>query len=203
MQQTQETQETTQDEPLEAILSRLAPKEPSPPDEPAEAPAPEETVVEPEETVVDDVEVRVRRRPGRPRTKPRVVYVDDERMEPVAVVRRPVPPRTPTVRELREVEAHERFVKLEQAAGKKLSQRRNGEVDKRSLLQRPPAQIEATRRLVAAGVARRAAAKQGKVEDSKAAIREAVLDLQAAPARAPVVPKLQTRDEYLHGIMHG
>jgi hypothetical protein len=171
-----------------------------------------ETKVEKEVKTEVEVEpepvIKVRRLPGRPKTKPRVLYVDDEEMQPVAVIRRPVPIRQPSARELREMETHERFVKMEQTAGKRLAMRRNGEADKRSLQARTPAQLEATRKLVAAGKARREASNAAKhgvqVEQNKSAIREAVQSLQAPsrPVAAPA-PKLKTREEYMQSLLYG
>ena len=90
---------------------------------------------------------KVRRKPGRPRTKP-VQVVKEEGLPEVIVFERPTEVKI-TAKQLRAMELETRLLELQAVSGnQKLELNRRGGVDGRQSKVRTPAQIAATQRLV-------------------------------------------------------
>tara|TARA_R100001463_G_scaffold51255_2_gene101838 strand:+ start:3802 stop:4395 length:594 start_codon:yes stop_codon:yes gene_type:complete len=101
-----------------------------------------------------------------------------------------------TARELKKMELEKEKEKKELELGKKLIQRKNGKIDKRSIggKTRTLAQIEATRRLVEANKKRRAEKQDHKNKEVKNMIKDSVKEVVSEPAvfyepKQPQIPE--------------
>ena len=88
-------------------------------------------------------------------------------------------------RDLKKIELEKEKEKKEIELGKMLVAKKNGKIDKRSSKPRTPAQIEATRRLLAANEKRREMQKQMKNSEKKQMIKESLKEVVAEPFYEP------------------
>ena len=105
-----------------------------------------------------------------------------------------------TARELKKMELEKEKEKKELELGKKLIQRKNGKIDKRSIggSNRSLAQIEATRRLVEANKKRRAEKQENKNNEVKNMIKNSVKEVVSEPAvfYEPKIPQIPEWSKY-------
>ena len=115
---------------------------------------------------------------GRPKTKQEVIFEKDqgvEIQEDKVVIDRPGDhKKPPNARQLKRMELDQKFVEMEAIAGRKLRQNKNGQIDKRSIKERTPAQIAAARRLAEYNKELR---KKKAEEKSKQAVKEVITEL--------------------------
>ncbi len=115
---------------------------------------------------------------GRPKTKQEVIFEKDQGIdiqEDKVVIDRPGEhKKPPNARQLKRMELDQKFVEMEAIAGRKLRQNKNGQIDKRSIKERTPAQIAAARRLAEYNKELR---KKKAEEKSKQAVKEVITEL--------------------------
>ena len=115
---------------------------------------------------------------GRPKTKQQVEFEKDQGVEiqqDKVVIDRPGDhKKPPNARQLKRMELDAKFVEMEAIAGRKLRQNKNGQIDKRSIKERTPAQIAAARRVAEYNKELR---KQKAEEKSKQAVKEVITEL--------------------------
>ncbi len=115
---------------------------------------------------------------GRPKTKQDIIYEKDqgvEVQEDKVVIDRPGDhKKPPNARQLKRMELDQKFVEMEAIAGRQLRQNKNGQIDKRSIKERTPAQIAAARRLAEYNKELR---KQKAEAKSKQAVKEVITEL--------------------------
>ena len=117
------------------------------------------------------------RKRGRPVTKAQVEFEKDEGIdiqEDKIVIDRPDKKKELSARQLKRMELDQRFMELEQAAGRKLRQTKSGKVDKRCVKERSEAQIAAARRLAEYNKEMR---KKKAEAASKEAVKEVITEL--------------------------
>ena len=96
-----------------------------------------------------------------------------------------------TARDLKRIEDKKKVEEMEKEFGKKLIQKKNGKVDKRSIggRTRTPAQIEATKKMLEANKKRRAAEKElkdvKKTTKNKEIVKEALEEVIYKPSKKP------------------
>ena len=96
-----------------------------------------------------------------------------------------------TARDLKRIEDKKKVEEMEKELGKKLIQKKNGKVDKRSIggRTRTPAQIEATKKMLEANKKRRAAEKElkdvKKTTKNKEIVKEALEEVIYKPSKKP------------------
>ena len=96
-----------------------------------------------------------------------------------------------TARDLKRIEDKKKVEEMEKELGKKLIQKKNGKVDKRSIggRTRTPAQIEATKKMLEANKNRRAAEKElkdvKKTTKNKEIVKEALEEVIYKPSKKP------------------
>ena len=96
-----------------------------------------------------------------------------------------------TARDLKRIEDKKKVEEMEKELGKKLIQKKNGKVDKRSIgmKTRTPAQIEATKKMLEANKKRRAAEKElkdvKKTTKHKEVVKEALEEVIYKPSKKP------------------
>ena len=94
-----------------------------------------------------------------------------------------------TARDLKKIQLEKEKEAKELELGKKLLAKKNGKIDNRSVKQRTPAQIEATRKMVEANKLRRAeknkATKKENKEIVKASVKESVKEVLQEPFYEP------------------
>ena len=133
---------------------------------------------------------------GRPRTKQDVVVEKDEGAhihEDKVVIDRPAENKKPlNARQLKRMELDQKFVEMEAIAGRKLRQNKNGQIDKRSIKERSPAQIAAARRLAEYNKELR---KKKAEEKSKQAVKEVITELAVAKEMRDKDRKKKNREE--------
>lgn len=94
-----------------------------------------------------------------------------------------------TARDLKKIEEEKKITEMEQQLGKKLLRKSNGKLDKRSIgdRTRTPAQIEATKKMLAANEKRRAAQKElkdlKKENKTKEVVKEALNEVIYKPSK--------------------
>lgn len=97
-----------------------------------------------------------------------------------------------TARDLKKIQLQKEKEQKEIELGKKLLAKKNGKIDNRSVKQRTPAQIEATRKMVEANKLRRAekskATKKENKEIVKESVKESVKEVLAEPFYEPAKP---------------
>jgi hypothetical protein len=97
-----------------------------------------------------------------------------------------------TARDLKKIELQKEKEAKEIELGKKLLAKKNGKIDNRSVKQRTPAQIEATRKMVEANKLRRAekskATKKENKEIVKESVKESVKEVLQEPFYEPAKP---------------
>lgn len=118
---------------------------------------------------------------GRPRTKQEVVFETDEGVDiqqDKVVIDRPAEHKKPlSAKALKRMELDQKFVEMEAIAGRKLRQTKNGQIDKRSIKERTPAQIAAAKRLAEYNKELR---KQKAAEKNKTAVKDVITELAVA-----------------------
>ena len=96
-----------------------------------------------------------------------------------------------TARDLKRIEDKKKVEEMEKELGKKLIQKKNGKVDKRSIggRTRTPAQIEATKKMLEANKKRRAAERElkdvKKTTKNKEIVKEALEEVIYKPSKKP------------------
>ena len=96
-----------------------------------------------------------------------------------------------TSRDIKRIEDKKKVEEMEKELGKKLIQKKNGKVDKRSIgmKTRTPAQIEATKKMLEANKKRRAAEKElkdvKKTTKNKEIVKEALEEVIYKPSKKP------------------
>ena len=96
-----------------------------------------------------------------------------------------------TARDLKRIEDKKKVEEMEKELGKKLIQKKNGKVDKRSIgmKTRTPAQIEATKKMLEANKKRRAAERElkdvKKTTKHKEVVKEALEEVIYKPSKKP------------------
>ena len=96
-----------------------------------------------------------------------------------------------TSRDIKRIEDKKKVEEMEKELGKKLIQKKNGKVDKRSIgmKTRTPAQIEATKKMLEANKKRRAAEKElkdvKKTTKNKEIVKEALEEVICKPSKKP------------------
>ena len=96
-----------------------------------------------------------------------------------------------TARDLKRIEDKKKVEEMEKELGKKLIQKKNGKVDKRSIggRTRTPAQIEATKKMLEANKKRRAAERElkdvKKTTKHKEVVKEALEEVIYKPSKKP------------------
>ena len=96
-----------------------------------------------------------------------------------------------TARDLKRIEDKKKVEEMEKELGKKLIQKKNGKVDKRSIgmKTRTPAQIEATKKMLEANKKRRAAERElkdvKKTTKNKEIVKEALEEVIYKPSKKP------------------
>jgi hypothetical protein len=94
-----------------------------------------------------------------------------------------------TARDLKKIEEEKKITEMEKELGKKLLRKSNGKLDKRSIgdRTRTPAQIEATKKMLAANEKRRAAQKElkdlKKENKTKEVVKEALNEVIYKPSK--------------------
>ena len=117
------------------------------------------------------------RKRGRPKTKAEVEFAKDEGIdiqEDKIVIDRPEKKKELSSRQLKRMELDQKFMELEQVAGRKLRQTKSGKVDKRCVKERSPAQIAAARRLAEYNKELR---KKKSQTSNKEAVKEVISEL--------------------------
>ena len=96
-----------------------------------------------------------------------------------------------TSRDIKRIEDKKKVEEMEKELGKKLIQKKNGKVDKRSIgmKTRTPAQIEATKKMLEANKKRRAAERElkdvKKTTKHKEVVKEALEEVIYKPSKKP------------------
>ena len=96
-----------------------------------------------------------------------------------------------TARDIKKIEEEKKITEMEKELGKKLLRKSNGKLDKRSVGEktRTPAQIEATKKMLAANEKRRAAQKElknmKKEIKTKEVVKEALNEVIYKPSPKP------------------
>lgn len=90
-----------------------------------------------------------------------------------------------TKRDLKKIELEKQKEKKELELGKVLIAKKNGQVDKRSSKPRTPAQLEATKKLLAANEKRRQLQKEMKNTETKQMIKDSVIEVVNQPFYEP------------------
>ena len=154
----------------------------------------EELITESDEQPTYDVKVEKKQR-GRPKkpieeklakqiiTKEKIIYMVQNDKGDYEKIKKP----KFTARELKKMELEKEKEKKEIELGKKLIQKKNGKIDKRSIggNTRTPAQIEATKRLVEANKKRRAEKDDYKKKEVKSIVKESVREVVSEPFYVP------------------
>ena len=121
------------------------------------------------------------RKRGRPKTKPEVTIDDEDQGvqigEDKITIDRPNKTKELSARQLKRMELDAEFVKMEAIAGRPLRQNKNGQVDKRCVKQRTPAQMAAARRLAEYNKEVRLKKQE---EKNKTAVKQVISELAIA-----------------------
>ena len=105
-----------------------------------------------------------------------------------------------SARDLKKIELQKEKEAKEIELGKKLIQRKNGKIDNRSVKQRTPAQIEATRRMVEANKKRREEKKNQKQQDNKKIVKESVKESVKEVLQEPFYEPPKPKDPYANMV---
>lgn len=113
---------------------------------------------------------------GRPKTKAEVTIDEgmDIQDDKIVIDRPAQKTKELSARQLKRMELDAKFLEMEQVAGRKLRQTKNGKIDKRCVKERSPAQIAAARRLAEYNKELR---KQKALEKNKSAVKEVISEL--------------------------
>jgi len=105
-----------------------------------------------------------------------------------------------TARDLKKIELQKEKEAKEIELGKKLLSKKNGKIDNRSVKQRTPAQIEATRRMVEANKKRRMEKKNQKQQDNKKIVKESVKESVKEVLQEPFYEPPKPADPYANMV---
>ena len=105
-----------------------------------------------------------------------------------------------TARDLKKIELQKEKEAKEIELGKKLLSKKNGKIDNRSVKQRTPAQIEATKRMVEANKKRREEKKNQKQQDNKKIVKESVKESVKEVIQEPFYEPPKPTDPYANMI---
>ncbi len=105
-----------------------------------------------------------------------------------------------TARDLKKIELQKEKEAKEIELGKKLLAKKNGKIDNRSVKQRTPAQIEATKRMVEANKKRREEKKNQKQQDNKKIVKESVKESVKEVLQEPFYEPPKPVDPYANMI---
>jgi hypothetical protein len=113
---------------------------------------------------------------GRPKTKAEVTIDEgmDIQDDKIVIDRPAQKTKELSARQLKRMELDAKFLEMEQVAGRRLRQTKNGKIDKRCVKERSPAQIAAARRLAEYNKELR---KQKALEKNKSAVKEVISEL--------------------------
>ena len=140
---------------------------------------------------------------GRPRTKQEVVFETDEGVDiqqDKVVIDRPAEHKKPlSAKALKRMELDQKFVEMEAIAGRKLRQTKNGQIDKRSIKERTPAQIAAAKRLAEYNKELR---KQKAAEKNKTAVKDVITELAVAKEMRDKHTKKQEQQQPQQDIIY-
>ena len=105
-----------------------------------------------------------------------------------------------TARDLKKIELQKEKEQKEIEMGKKLLAKKNGKIDNRSVKQRTPAQIEATRKMVEANKLRRAEKNKATKKENKEIVKESVKESVKEVLQEPFYQPAKQVDPYANMI---